>query len=133
MERVEALQRQLGRIVPALFPHGGKGPRAGRARGGFSKRWQSACEAAGVPGRLLHDFRRTAVRNLERRGVARSVAMKITGHKTENVYRRYAIVSDADLQEATRKIAGIIPSISSTGAVDSLSVTPRSSYNNVSR
>ncbi len=34
--------------------------------------------------------------------------MKITGHKTESVYRRYAIVSDADLQEASRKLAGTI-------------------------
>ena len=44
------------------------------------------------------------MRNLERRGVARSVATKITGHKTESVYRCYAIVSDADLLEASRKI-----------------------------
>ena len=35
----------------------------------------------GIPGRIPHDFRRTTVRNLERRGVAQSVAMKITGHK----------------------------------------------------
>ena len=42
----------------------------------------------------------SAVRNLERRGVARSVAMKLTGHKTESVDRRYAIVSDADLRDA---------------------------------
>ena len=34
--------------------------------------------------------------------------MKITGHRTEGVYRRYAIVSDADLQEATRKLTGTI-------------------------
>jgi hypothetical protein len=31
--------------------------------------------------------------------------MKISGHKTEAVYRRYAIVSEADLLEAARKIA----------------------------
>ena len=36
----------------------------------------------------------------------RSVAMKITGHKTEAVYRRYAIVSDADLRDATARLVG---------------------------
>jgi integrase len=66
-------------------------------------------QSAGVPGRYRHDFRRTAVRNMERRGVPRSVATKITGHRTENVYRRYAIVSDVDLRETALKVAGTIP------------------------
>jgi integrase len=70
-------------------------------RRGFARAWLTACRRAGVPGRLLHDFRRTAVRNLERAAVPRAVAMKLTGHKTESVYRRYAIVSDQDLREAT--------------------------------
>jgi hypothetical protein len=47
------------------------------------------------------------VRNLERAGVPRSVAMKITGHKTEAVYRRYAIVSDADLAAAAEKLTAV--------------------------
>jgi len=118
VKRVDTLQKKLGCIVPALFPHT-TGRRAGQARRGFSKRWATVCKEVGVPGRLLHDFRRTAVRNLERAGVARSVAMKITGHKTESVYRRYAIVSDADLQEATRKLAGTI-----AGTVGQSSLTP---------
>jgi hypothetical protein len=71
----------------------------------FRKAWKLACQRAGVPDRIPHDFRRTAVRNLERAGVPRSVAMKLTGHKTESVYRRYAIVSEADLSEGLKKLA----------------------------
>jgi len=48
------------------------------------------------------------VRNMEQAGVPRSVAMKISGHKTENVYRRYAIVSDADLAAAAQKLAAAV-------------------------
>ena len=58
----------------------------------------------GLPGKLLHDLRRTIVRNLERSGVSRSVAMTLTGHKTEAVYRRHAIVSEGGLVEAVRKL-----------------------------
>jgi hypothetical protein len=36
---------------------------------------------------------------MERGGLSRSVAMQLTGHKTEPVYRRYAITSEADLRE----------------------------------
>lgn len=71
---------------------------------GFRRAWASLCRQAELSGLLFHDLRRSAVRNLERAGVPRSVAMKITGHKTEAVYRRYAVVSEADLTEATRRL-----------------------------
>ena len=71
---------------------------------GFDKAWRRAREKAGLPDRIPHDFRRTAVRNLEQAGIPRSVAMKLTGHKTEAVYRRYAIVSADDLRVAARKL-----------------------------
>jgi integrase len=68
------------------------------------KVWESACTAAGVH-RLKHDFRRTAVRNLERAGVSRSAAMKLVGHQTESIYRRYAIVDEDTLKDAVAKLA----------------------------
>jgi hypothetical protein len=54
--------------------------------------------------RVPHDFRRTAIRNLERDGVPRSVAMAMVGQKTEEVYRRYAIVDEAMIREAAIKM-----------------------------
>jgi integrase len=99
LEYTRRCERAQGRIIPVVFH------RSGRPIKSMAKSWRAACRGAGVPGRLLHDLRRSAVRNLERAGVSRSVAMKMTGHKTESVYRRYAIVSEADLREAGLKLA----------------------------
>jgi integrase len=100
-EHTKGLQRATGRLIPLVFHRNGKGIKTLRGA------WKSACTAAKVGYRIPHDFRRTAVRNLERAGVPRSVAMKLTGHKTESVYRRYAIVSEADLSEGLKKLAAL--------------------------
>lgn len=70
----------------------------------YRRTWIAACQAAGCPGRIPHDLRRTAVRNLERAGVPRSTAMAMVGHKTEAIYRRYAIVSESDLRAAAARL-----------------------------
>jgi integrase len=101
-EQVREIEHRIGRLVPWVFclPNGER-------IGDFRKTWASACRVAGVPGRLVHDFRRTAVRNLERAGVPRSSGMKLTGHKTLAVYDRYAIVDESMAREAAAKLAAL--------------------------
>lgn len=59
---------------------------------------------SGLDGVIVHDLRRCAARNLSRAGVPESVAMEITGHKTRSMYRRYRIVDERDLREATERL-----------------------------
>ena len=61
----------------------------------------------GSSGRVPHDFRRTAVRNLEMAGVPRTVAMAMVGHKTESTYRRYAIVDARMMRLGAEKLAAL--------------------------
>ncbi len=98
-ERTDLVEKEAGRIVLWVFHRDGEEILSMRGA------WKGAAKRAGVEGAWFHDLRRTAVRNLERAGVPRSVATKLTGHKTESVYRRYAIADEAALQEGVEKLA----------------------------
>ena len=96
--KTDELQRKLGVLIPVVFHIDGKPFKS------YRKAWKTACRKAGLPGRIPHDFRRTAVRNLVRAGVSEVVAMKMTGHKTRSIFDRYDIVSQGDLNDAARKL-----------------------------
>jgi integrase len=66
----------------------------------FRGGWVNACKEAGVPDLNFHDLRRTAVRNMRRDGVPQVIRMKISGHKTDSMERRYNIVDGDDLAVA---------------------------------
>ena len=104
----ENLQRQLKVVCPRVFH------RSGRPIKSFRVAFRSACVEAGCPGRVLHDFRRTAVRNLVRAGIPERVAMQMTGHKTRSVFERYNIVSAGDLREAAKRLDAATGTISGT-------------------
>ena len=99
IEKTRLIEQKTGRIIPWLFHRDGNPIRD------FRGAWASACKSAGVPKRIPHDFRRTAVRNLERAGVPHSAAMAMVGHRTESIYRRYAIADEVMLKEGAVKLA----------------------------
>src|SRR6267142_1123919 len=66
----------------------------------FRSAWRKAVEAIGRPGLLFHDLRRSAVTNMIRAGVPEQTAMRISGHRTSSVFRRYRIVETKDLLSA---------------------------------
>jgi integrase len=124
--RVDALQAATGQVIPWVFCRDAGGPIKS-----VTKAWERACIAAGFyrdvpvldgggqpvvdtdglpvtvkkPTKLVHDFRRTAVRNLIRAGIPETVAMKLTGHKTRSIFTRYAIVEEGMLREAGDRLA----------------------------
>lgn len=99
-ELVREIEQRTGQIVPWVFVH-----EDGTQVRSFKGAWKTARRAAGCPGALVHDYRRAAVRNLERAGVPRSTAMQLTGHRTEAIYKRYAIVDADMLNEGVEKLA----------------------------
>ncbi len=81
------------------------------------KEWMKACAAVGLgtykvsdaggwlyQGLIIHDLRRSAVKNLIAAGVPEKVCMAITGHKTRTVFDRYHIVDTTDVQRAMRRV-----------------------------
>jgi integrase len=104
--------KKAGQVVPWVFfrlvAKGRGGQKTAKRITSFSKAWDTACKDAGCPGRIPHDLRRTAIRNMVRRGVVEAVAMKLTGHKTRSVFDRYNIVSDSDLGTAAAQLNGLM-------------------------
>lgn len=97
----DEVERRTGQICRWIFHRNGKPVISIR------QAWRNACKKARLIGKIPHDFRRTAVRRLERAGVPRKVAMQLVGHRTEHMYQRYSITSAQDLREGLAKVASM--------------------------
>ncbi len=115
--RIVPLPPVLVKILKAVEPKTGRVFDATNLR----TEWSKACEAVGLgkrvkqtsesgniwyayQGLIVHDLRRSAIRNLVNAGVPERIAMKISGHKTRSVFDRYHIVSAGDVVEAMDKV-----------------------------
>lgn len=94
----EKVQKRRGMIVTWVFH------REGERIKNFYAAWRTACRKAGYAGKLIHDFRRTAIRNFIRKGIPEKVAMLLSGHKTRSTFERYNIVSESDVLDAGKRL-----------------------------
>ncbi len=98
IERRQAARLSDNMLTDFIFHRGGERITE------FRKSWASACKHAGCAGRLFHDLRRSGVRNMIRSGIPQNVAMKISGHETVAMFKRYDICDEADLRAAAESV-----------------------------
>jgi integrase len=91
-------------LSPYLFP--GRGGRR-MDRTALQKAWRRACDQAGCPGKLIHDLRRTMVRDLRRAGVPLAVAMGTVGHRSLAVHQGYSVVAAEDLEYGLGRVEAL--------------------------
>jgi integrase len=98
---LEIIQRRLKKHrldCPYVFH------RKGKRIASFREAFKTAAKEAGLEGLLPHDMRRSAVRNFRRAGLSKNEGMKLSGHETDSIYRRYDIFSDDDLTESMNRV-----------------------------
>ncbi|MCZ6802168.1 MAG: tyrosine-type recombinase/integrase, partial [Nitrospirae bacterium] len=75
--------------------------------------FKAALRRAGIEDFRFHDLRHCAATNLRRAGIDTLTAMKIVGHKSERMHRRYNNINEADLLQAAARINTLItPAVS---------------------
>jgi integrase len=95
---VQAAYQTRNPECPHMFQKHGKRLRS------FRTAFENARKRLGLESVIFHDLRRTAVRNMERAGIPRTIARQVSGHLTESVYIRYAIGAEKDALEVGDKM-----------------------------
>ena len=101
---IATLEAMKKRLPTSISGYVFVNPAKGKPWNEIRKVFDRARTAAGLPNMWFHDLRRSFVTNARRRGVAESVVMRMSGHKTRTVFERYNVVSEDDLRNAVRVI-----------------------------
>ena len=98
--------KRLQRINEFVFTYQGRHLRSIRTG------WQKTCKELGEKYEhlLVHDLRRSAIRNMVRSGVSEKIAMRISGHRSRSVFDRYNVCDENDLKDAIHKVEQERPS-----------------------
>jgi integrase len=70
----------------------------------IDRAFRTAKKEAGITNFRFHDLRHCASTNLRRAGVDTATAMKIVGHKSEKMWKRYNAIEETDLNLAMLKL-----------------------------
>jgi integrase len=109
--RILPLRRELAAIIeraaerrlsesPFVFHRDG-----GQTVGAFRKSWATACRKAGLGAIIVHDLRRSAIKNMVDARVPETTAMMISGHRTRSTFTRYAITTEEGIARALEDVA----------------------------
>lgn len=107
-------RRHAGRSGPRVFH------RSGKPICDFRWSFRRAAAAIGRPGLRPHDLRRSFARNGLRAGVPQRLVMQIGGWRTTSMFHRYAIVNEAQLEEALDQVGEYVEDVTRDGEATNL-------------
>lgn len=102
-QRVRTMLESLPRGLPgtAVLPN----PNTGKPWQEIRKLFYRACAKAELENLWFHDLRRSFVTRARKLGIAESVVMRMSGHKTRAVFDRYNVVNEDDLRAAAGRLS----------------------------
>jgi integrase len=98
LQATRTLEVESGQMIKWLFHN------RGNPIIDYLPAWRKACAAARLPGRIPHDFRRTAARNLINAEVDPLTTMQLVGWEDIGMLKRYNIINDETLKRGAAKL-----------------------------